>query len=51
MKNLTWLLPIVAVAAVYLLVSKAPRPSAAATDVEDLTHKLQDAWADHHTKV
>ena len=52
MKSFLWLLAGAAGALAYVLI-KRPLPAASGTaaPVEDLAHKLQDAWADHHTVV
>ena len=50
MKGFLFLIPGITGAIAYMLV-KQPKPAATAVaqPVEDLAHKLQDAWADHHT--
>jgi hypothetical protein len=45
MKNLLYLLGGVGIAVAYVLLAKRREPA----PVEDLAHRLQDAWADHHT--
>ena len=50
MKSFLFLVAGITGALAYMLL-KQPRPSAVAAPVEDLAHKLQDAWADHHTVV
>ena len=47
MKSLLYLLSGVAAAAAYTLITNAR--NSAPKPVEKLAHKLQDAWADHHT--
>jgi hypothetical protein len=49
MKSILYLLSGFAAAAAYILVTNARK--AAPKPVEELAHKLQDAWADHHTVV
>ena len=52
MKNLIWLLAGVAAAVAYVVVSKGPQAARGPIPpVDDLAHKLQDAWVDHHTVV
>ena len=48
MNKIVWLIAGVSAAALYMLVSKPARPGEP-IPVTDLAHKLQDAWADHHT--
>ena len=48
MKNILWLAAGLSAAIAYVLLSKA-RTASAPIPLEDLAHKLQDAWADHHT--
>jgi hypothetical protein len=45
MKNIVWLVSgcCAALAAVVLWESSRPRP------VDELAHRLEEAWADHHT--
>lgn len=52
MKSFLLMLAGVAAALAYVI-AKQQRTTAArvAAPVEDLAHKLQDAWADHHTVV
>jgi hypothetical protein len=38
-------------AAAYFVVSNQKQAASAQIPVVDLAHKLQDAWADHHTVV
>jgi hypothetical protein len=45
MKNLFWLIGGACVAVTGLLIWKGKTPPT----VPDLAHKLEDAWADHHT--
>lgn len=45
MKNLLYLLGGVGIAVAYVLFSRRREPA----PVEELAHRLQDAWADHHT--
>ncbi len=45
MKNLLYMLGGVGIAVAYVLLSKRREPA----PVEELAHRLQDAWADHHT--
>jgi hypothetical protein len=46
MKNFIFLLAGIAAAAACFLVT---RPERNPRSIDDLAHKLQDAWADHHT--
>ncbi len=49
MKSFLFMLAgVTAALAYYIANQKAAQPRLAAP-VEDLAHKLQDAWADHHT--
>ena len=50
MSKLLWLIAGLSAGAAYVLLTKsqASRPAA---PVDELAHKLQDAWADHHTVV
>ncbi len=49
MKSFLFLIAGITGAIAYMLV-KQPRQSVSVPEpVEDLAHKLQDAWADHHT--
>ena len=50
MKSFLFLIAGITGTIAYMLV-RQPRPARSATPepVEDLAHKLQDAWADHHT--
>ena len=48
MKSFLFLIAGITGAVAYMLI-KQPRPAAAPAPVQDLAHKLQDAWADHHT--
>lgn len=50
MKKILWLVSGLAVYAAYYLINhgQTTKPKVAAP-VDDLAHKLQDAWADHHT--
>ncbi len=47
MKNLMWYIAAVSATAAYVLVKNAQ--SRRPTPVEELAHRLEDAWADHHT--
>jgi xanthosine utilization system XapX-like protein len=49
MKNLLYLVAGLSAGIIYFVVKTRQVPAAAAVPVEDLAHKLQDAWADHHT--
>ena len=48
MKNLFLFIGAATAVAAYFLIAKAQQPSKP-VPVADLAHKLQDAWADHHT--
>ncbi len=48
MNKIVWLVAGLGAAALYALISKSARPGQP-IQVTDLAHKLQDAWADHHT--
>ena len=48
MKTLLFLFSGIGLALAYTLARNQQR-SAAAQPVEELAHRLQDAWADHHT--
>ena len=50
MKSFLFLIAGITGAIAYMLVKQGGAGVAAApAQVEDLAHKLQDAWADHHT--
>lgn len=53
MKSILYLLGGVAAVAAYLLIAQGAQGTATvarfAEPVEQLAHKLQDAWVDHHT--
>ena len=55
MKKLVFILAAVAAYFAFTSISKtqaaAPAVPQALPPVDDLAHKLQDAWADHHTVV
>lgn len=51
MKNLLYLIAGISAAAAYYLATTRASVAAAPQPVEELAHKLQDAWADHHTVV
>lgn len=53
MKNFVWIVAGVCAAAAGFLVWGASRTQGSTTSapVDDLAHRLQDAWADHHTVV
>jgi hypothetical protein len=51
MNKLLFLVSGFAFAAAYFVVSNRQQASIAPVPVADLAHKLQDAWADHHTVV
>ena len=48
MKSLLFLIGGIGVAAAYFVAQKQ-KQNAPAQPVEALAHRLQDAWADHHT--
>jgi hypothetical protein len=48
MKSLLYLVGGASIAVAYVLFMKKQQTQVPAP-VEDLAHKLQDAWADHHT--
>ena len=48
MKGLLYLIGGMGIAAAYFLARKQ-QASQGAQPVEELAHRLQDAWADHHT--
>ena len=50
MKNTLWFVVGLAAVTTYILATRS-RTSAKAAPVDELAHKLQDAWADHHTVV
>ena len=50
MNKLSWLIAGAAAAALYFYLNHAQR-AVQTVPVADLAHKLQDAWADHHTVV
>ena len=49
MKSLLFLVGGATLAAAYLLARKQQAAAAVPQPVEELAHRLQDAWADHHT--
>ena len=50
MKSFLFLIAGITGTIAYMLVKqRSPVAAAVAPPVEDLAHKLQDAWADHHT--
>ncbi len=49
MKSLLFLIGGIGVALAYALAKQQQQQPIAAQPVEDLAHRLQDAWADHHT--
>ena len=51
MKTFLYLVAGVSAALAYVIVSTNRKALAAAQPVDVLAHKLQDAWADHHTVV
>lgn len=50
MKSLLFLIGGVGIAAAYMMATKQ-RQAQTPAPVEELAHRLQDAWADHHTVV
>ena len=53
MKSFLYMVSGVCAALAYLIVHnrKVAAAAAVAAPVDELAHKLQDAWADHHTVV
>ncbi|ADW70099.1 hypothetical protein [Granulicella tundricola] len=51
MSKLLFLVSGLAFAAAYFVVSNQKQAALNTAPVSDLAHKLQDAWADHHTVV
>ena len=51
MNKILWLVSGLALYAAYhvLNIHQTALPATPAAPVDDLAHKLQDAWADHHT--
>jgi hypothetical protein len=51
MNKILWLVGGIAAAAAYFVAQNQAHHAALRTPVpvDDLAHKLQDAWADHHT--
>jgi hypothetical protein len=49
MKNLLFLIAGLSAGILYFVAKTAKQTSAQPIPVEDLAHKLQDAWVDHHT--
>lgn len=49
MNKILWLAAGISAALLYSIVSRNQGTSRASRPVDDLAHKLQDAWADHHT--
>ena len=49
MKNILFLVAGVTAAAAYIFATRARTNAVNSAPVEELAHKLQDAWADHHT--
>lgn len=47
MKNVLFLVAGITAAAAYVIASRAN--ARRAVSVEELAHRLEDAWADHHT--
>jgi hypothetical protein len=47
MKQVIWTIGGICAAAAGLIAWQRSRP----TNVEQLAHRLEDAWADHHTQV
>ncbi len=50
MKNLVWMFSAVSAIAAYAIARHQAR-TAAAQPITELAHKLEAAWADHHTVV
>ncbi|SNT08688.1 hypothetical protein SAMN05421770_104101 [Granulicella rosea] len=48
MKNLVWMFSAVSAVAAYVIARQQAR-NVAAQPVAELAHKLEVAWADHHT--
>jgi hypothetical protein len=48
MNKLSWLIAGAAATALYIYLNNT-KQTAQSVPVVDLAHKLQDAWADHHT--
>jgi HAMP domain-containing protein len=52
MKKIIWLVGAMCAAAAGCLLLTSPRRIEPATDpTDDLAHRLEDAWRDHHTTV
>ena len=52
MKSLIYLISGIAAATAYMIIKQRQAAAAALpAPVDELAHKLQDAWADHHTTV
>ena len=49
MKNILFLIAGLSAGAAYFVLKTAQKAPAAPLPVSELAHKLQDAWADHHT--
>ena len=49
MKSLLFLIAGITGALAYMLATQSRPAPVVPQPVEDLAHKLQDAWADHHT--
>ncbi len=49
MKGLLFLIGGIGVALAYVVAQNQQKASALAQPVDQLAHRLQDAWADHHT--
>ena len=51
MKSMLYWIAGITGAAAFVIATRARANAGAPLPVEELAHKLQDAWADHHTVV
>ncbi len=51
MKSILYLVAGITGIAAYIIATRARTEAARPLPVDELAHKLQDAWADHHTVV